>query len=66
MKGVFFDGEFFPASEFDRIANLPSKDKLLSKFLATLNSPMQKFLSTVSSPLGKLVGVLESVKQKKV
>ncbi|MAV69196.1 MAG: 50S ribosomal protein L10 [Candidatus Marinimicrobia bacterium] len=66
VKGVFFDGEFFPASEFDRIANLPNKDELLSKLLATLNSPMQKFLSTVSSPLGKLVSVLESVKQKKV
>ena len=66
VKGVFFDGEFFPSSDFDRIANLPSKDELLSKLVATLNSPMQKFVSTISSPLGNLVGVLESLKQKKV
>ena len=66
VKGVFFDGEFFPSSDFDRIANLPNKNELLSKLAATLNSPMQKFVSTISSSLGNLVSVLESVKQKKI
>ena len=65
VKGVFFDGEFFPSSEFERIANLPNKDELLSKFAAMLSSPMQKFVSTISSPLSSLVGVLQSIKEKK-
>jgi len=65
VKGVFFDGEFFPSSDFERIANLPSKNELLAELVSMLNSPIQKFVSTISSPLGNLVSVLESVKQKK-
>ena len=66
VKGILFDGEFFSGDDFERIANLPSKNDLLSRLSATLHSPIQKYASTISGPLVELVGVLESIKQKKI
>ena len=47
VKGMILDGEVFDANEFERIANLPSKDQLLSKLVGMLNSPMAKLSSTL-------------------
>ena len=65
VKGILFDGEVISGEEFKRIANLPSKEELLSKFVAMLNSPMQKFVSTLNAPMQNIVGVLNSLKENK-
>ena len=65
VKGMILDGEVFDASEFDRIANLPYKDQLLSKLVGMLNSPMSKLSSTLGSPVSGLLGALEQLKSKK-
>ena len=65
VKGMILDGEVFDASEFDRIANLPSKDQLLSKLVGMLNSPMSKLSSTLGSPVSGLLGALEQLNSKK-
>ena len=65
VKGMILDGEVFDANEFDRIANLPSKDQLLSKLVGMLNSPMSKLSSTLGSPVSGLLGALEQLNSKK-
>ena len=65
VKDMILDGEVFDANEFDRIANLPSKDQLLSKLVGMLNSPMSKLSSTLGSPVSGLLGALEQLKSKK-
>ena len=65
VKGMILDGEVFDANEFERIANLPSKDQLLSKLVGMLNSPMSKLSSTLGSPVSGLLGALEQLKSKK-
>ncbi|MDC1145602.1 50S ribosomal protein L10 [Candidatus Marinimicrobia bacterium] len=65
VKGMILDGEVFDANEFERIANLPSKDQLLSKLVGMLNSPMAKLSSTLGSPVSGLLGALEQLNSKK-
>jgi len=65
VKGILFDGELLPGEEFKRLADLPSKDELLAKFVAMLNSPLQKLVSTLNAPLQNTVGVFNSLKEQK-
>jgi len=65
VKGILFDGELLPGEEFKRLADMPSKDELLAKFVAMLNSPLQKFVATLNAPLQNTVGVLNSLKEQK-
>ena len=65
VKGILFDGELLPGEEFKRLADMPSKEELLAKFVAMLNSPLQKFVATLNAPLQNTVGVLSSLKEQK-
>ena len=65
VKGMILDGQVFQAEEFDKIANLPTKDQLLSQLVGMLNSPMSKFSSTLGSPISGLLGTLEQLNSKK-
>lgn len=65
VKGIFFDGEFVPGSEYARLADLPSKEELLSKLVSMLNSPLQKFVSTLNAPIQDTLGALKNLKENK-
>ena len=65
VKGILFDGQFLPGSDYNRLADLPSKDELLAKLVATLNSPMQKLVSTISAPIQNTLVVLNNLKENK-
>jgi large subunit ribosomal protein L10 len=65
VKGILFDGEFLPGEEFKKLADMPSKDELLSQLVAMLNSPLQKLVSTLVAPIQNAVGVLNNLKEKK-
>ena len=65
VKGILFDGEFMPGEDFKRLANLPSKEELLSKLVSMLNNPMQKLVSTLNAPLQNVAGVLNNLKEQK-
>jgi large subunit ribosomal protein L10 len=65
VKGIWFEGEFLAGEEFKKLADMPSKEELLSQLAAMLNSPLQKLVSTLSAPLQNTVGVLNSLKEQK-
>ena len=65
VKGMILDGQVFQGKEFEKIANLPSKEQLLSKLVGMLNSPMSKLSSTLGSPVSGLLGALEQLNSKK-
>jgi len=65
VKGMILDGQVFQGEEFEKIANLPSKEQLLSKLIGMLNSPMSKLSSTLGSPVSGLLGALEQLNSKK-
>jgi large subunit ribosomal protein L10 len=65
IKGILFEGEILKGEEFNRIANMPSKNQLLATLAAMLMSPLTKFVSMLNSPMSDLAGALNSLKQKK-
>ncbi len=65
VKGIILDGEFLPGEDCKKLADMPSKDELLSIFMRTIQSPLQKFVSTLSGPMTNMVGVLSNLKENK-
>ncbi|MFL2490103.1 MAG: 50S ribosomal protein L10 [Candidatus Neomarinimicrobiota bacterium] len=65
VKGMIFDGEIFTSDQFDKIANLPSKEQLLSKLVGMFNSPMSKLSSTLNGSVSGLLGRLTQLNSKK-
>ena len=65
VKGILFDGEFVPGSDYNRLADLPSKEELLAKLLSMLNSPLQKLLSTINARIQNTLGALNNLKENK-
>ena len=65
VKGIIFDGKFVPGSEYNRLADLPSKEELLAKLVSMLNSPLQKLVSTINAPFQNTLGALNNLKENK-
>ena len=65
VKGVLFEGSYLPASDFNKIASLPSKEESLTKLVVMLKSPMQNFANLLSSSMVGLVNVLNGLKENK-
>lgn len=65
VRGIYFDGEVFDGSEFERIADLPSKEELLQKLLLVLQSPLTNLVRTLAAPMTDTVNVLNSLKGEK-
>jgi len=65
IKGVLFEGSYLPASDFNKIADLPSKEESLTKFVVMLKSPVKNFASLLSSPMVNLVNALNGLKSNK-
>ena len=65
VKGILFEGEYFEGAHYEKFADLPSKEELVTKFAMMLSAPMSKFSSTINAPMQNLAGVLNSLKQTK-
>ena len=63
--GLVFEGEIFSAEKYKELANLPSRDELLAKFVGTINQPMSKLVGTLNGALSNFIGVLSSLKENK-
>ena len=64
VKGIVIDGELIDGSEFDRIANLPTKEESLAKFVALLQSPLLKLIWALKSPMSDMTNMLNNLKEK--
>ena len=65
VKGIVFDGEVLDGKEFKRIADLPTKDQLLTILVSTLSSPMTKLALTLKSSMTDLGNTLSNLKDQK-
>ena len=65
VKGLVFEGVYHEAGQFEKFANLPSKEESLTVLAIMLNSPMQNLAKVLISSMVKVVNVLEAVKNNK-
>ena len=65
VKGLVFEGTYHDASQFEKIANLPSKEESLTMLAIMLKSPLQDIVNILSSSMVKLINVLKGVEKNK-
>jgi len=65
VLGLVFEGQVYSADKYKELADLPSREDLLSKLVGGLNQPMSKMVGTLSGAMSKLVGVLSGLKEEK-
>ena len=65
VLGLVFDGEVFEADKYKEIADMPSRDILVSKFVSMLNQPIAGLASTLNGAMISFLNVLGSLKEEK-
>ena len=65
VVGVVFEGELFDAAKYKELADLPSREELIGKFVGAIGQPMNQFAVILNSVMTNFVGVLEGLKNSK-
>ena len=65
VKGLIIEGRRLPGEEFERLANLPSREEILGMLLRTLQAPLQNFVGVLQAPMRNLVNVLKQLQEKR-
>lgn len=65
FKGAMLNGQIVPATEIQNIANLPSREELISKLLFLMQSPIRGLVTVLSANIRNLAVVLDQVRKQK-
>ena len=65
VVGLYFEGEIYDPSKYNELANLPSKEELLSKLIGGFNYPMSNIVGLLNSSMSKVAALLNSLKNLK-
>ncbi len=61
IKAFYIDKQPFAGSDAERIANLPSREQLLSQLIADVESPIAGLVGTLDGILRELVGTIDAM-----
>jgi large subunit ribosomal protein L10 len=65
LRAGFFDGRALTGQEVQALADVPSREVLLSRLVGSLASPVTRLAQALSDSPRKLVYVLESIRKQK-
>jgi len=65
FKGALIEGRAVAASEIKTIAELPSREELVSRLLYLIQSPLTRLATVLAGPVSNLARVLGAVAEKK-
>ena len=65
IKALSVSGQLLPASELDRLANLPTKDQAISMLMSVMQAPITKLARTLNEVPGKLVRTVAAIRDTK-
>ncbi|HEY5500973.1 MAG TPA: 50S ribosomal protein L10, partial [Candidatus Humimicrobiaceae bacterium] len=65
LKGGILDGKFISASDASMLANLPSKEVLISQVISGIASPIYMLVSVLNNLPQKLVMTLSAIQKEK-
>ena len=49
FKGGVIEGEFYDSEGLEKLAKIPSREKLIAKFMGSIQSPVSKFVRTLAA-----------------
>ena len=62
VKGGLFDGRTVDAAQVAKLANMPSREQMLSQLGGYMQAPMTQFATVMNSLLSNFAGVVEALK----
>jgi large subunit ribosomal protein L10 len=65
LEKAYLDGQVLDAADAAKLAELPSKDELISKLLYLLQSPIRRLAVALNSPVQQLASVMSQVAESK-
>lgn len=65
FKGAMLDGKVVPAAQIDTIANLASREELVSRLLYVLQSPIRGLVTVLQANIRNLAVVLDQIAQQR-
>ena len=65
FKGALIEGQAVAASEIRAIAELPSREELVSKLLFVMQSPLRRLVTVLNGPVRNLAGVVSQIADQK-
>jgi large subunit ribosomal protein L10 len=65
FKGALLNGQIVPAAEIQNIANLPTREELVSKLLFLMQSPIRGLVTVMQANIRNLAVVLDQVAKQK-
>lgn len=65
LLGGIMEGQVLSISQMKEIADLPSKQELLAKFVGLMRAPLQNFHGLLRSPLGSFLRGVQAYAEKK-
>jgi large subunit ribosomal protein L10 len=65
FKAAVIEGQAVETSEIKVIAELPSREELVSKLLFVMQSPMRRLVTVLNGPVRSLAGVLAQIADQK-
>ena len=65
IKAGLMDGKVLDLATINMLAQLPSRDVLLSKMLSSMNAPITNFTMTIAAIPRQLVNVISAIKDTK-
>jgi large subunit ribosomal protein L10 len=65
VRAAYVEGTLLPGDAWERLADIPPREVLLSQLASTLKAPMQNVASVLNNILGTFVGALRAVQAKR-
>jgi large subunit ribosomal protein L10 len=65
VKGGMFDGQVIDAAQVAKLANMPSREQMLSELGAGLMAPLAAFAGAMNGMMYMMVGALEALRTQK-
>jgi large subunit ribosomal protein L10 len=65
FKAAVIEGRAVPAAEIKTIAELPSREELVSKLLFVMQSPMRRLATVLNGPVRNLASVMGQIADQK-
>jgi large subunit ribosomal protein L10 len=65
FKGAVVEGRAIAAEEIPALAELPTRDEMLARFLFVLQSPVRRLVTVLNGPARNFVSVLSQIAKQK-
>ena len=65
FKGALVEGRPVAAKEIQAIADLPSREELVSRLLFLMQSPMRRLVTVLNGPVRNLAGAMHQIAEQK-